>query len=200
MQSGGAIREAATTLFLRKGYLGTSMDEIAAQAGVSKQTVYTHFTDKQQLFSELVLGNTERVDRFVEVITEVLWDTDYLESDMRELARRYVSFVIQPRVLQLRRLVIGEADRFPELARTYYQRVPARTIATLAARLEHLAERGLLTLDDPRLAAEHFVALILWGPLDRAMFISDDETLPATELERLADAGVRVFLAAYAAS
>ena len=51
-----AILEAATTVFLRKGYLGTSMDEIAALAAVSKQTVYKHFADKERLFSEIVVG------------------------------------------------------------------------------------------------------------------------------------------------
>jgi TetR/AcrR family transcriptional regulator, mexJK operon transcriptional repressor len=197
LQSGAAIREAATTLFLSNGYLGTSMDEIAARAGVSKQTVYTHFADKERLFTELVLGNTERVDEFVDVMTDVLHDTDDLDEDLRELARRYVSYVIQPRVLQLRRLVIGEASRFPEVARTYQERVPERTIAALARMLERLAGRGLLTLEDPRLAAEHFVALILWIPLDRAMFVPDAEMHSPAELERFADAGVRVFLAAY---
>ena len=54
-----AILEAATTVFLRKGYLGTSMDEIAALAAVSKQTVYKHFADKQRLFSEIVTSTVD---------------------------------------------------------------------------------------------------------------------------------------------
>jgi len=191
------IREAATALFLRNGYLGTSMDEIAALAGVSKQTVYTHFADKERLFTELVLGNTRPVDEFIPVLTHLLQDPDDLEENLRELARRYLGSVIQPPVLQLRRLVIGEAGRFPELARTYYERVPERVVATLATSLQHLAERGLLRLDDSLLAARHFAALVLWIPLDRAMFVANGEPPAAAELERLAGAGVRVFLAAY---
>jgi TetR/AcrR family transcriptional repressor of mexJK operon len=189
--------EAATTLFLRNGYSGTSMDEIAALAGVSKQTVYTHFADKQRLFTDLILGNIEIVDEFVDALTLVLQDTSDLEKDLHELARRYITSVIQPRVLQLRRLLIGEASRFPELARTYYERAPEHVIATLASQMRHLAERGLLHLDDPLLAAQQFAALILWVPLDKSMFSESDQRFTAAELERFADAGVRVFLAAY---
>ena len=191
------IRDAATALFLKNGYLGTSMDEIAAAAKVSKQTVYTHFADKERLFTELVLGNTEVVEEFGQTITHLLVETDDLANSLRQLARRYLSSVIKPQVLQLRRLVIGEAERFPELARTYYERVPERVLAALANSFERLGARGLLHLDDPLLAAGHFVALVLWIPLDRALFIPDSGNLDVPESEGLADLGVRVFLAAY---
>jgi TetR/AcrR family transcriptional repressor of mexJK operon len=198
LASGGVILDAATTLFLRHGYAGTSMDEIAALAGVSKQTVYTHFADKERLFSDLVLRNTDRVDEFVDTLPRLLPDGDELEKDLRSLARRYITTVIQTRVLQLRRLVIAEGSQFPDLARTYYERVPERVLVALGSHLQRLAERGLLRLEDPQLAANHFAGLILWMPLDRAMFRRDEESLTTEELKRLADAGVRVFLAAYA--
>jgi TetR/AcrR family transcriptional regulator, mexJK operon transcriptional repressor len=197
LASAGVIREAATTLFLRNGYLGTSMEEIATLAGVSKQTVYTHFADKEALFADLVRVNMDHAEVFVQAIASGLPDTGDLERDLRELARRYIASVIQPRVLQLRRLVIGEAGRFPDLARTYHEQVPERVLATLAAGLRQLAERGLLRIDDPLLAANHLGWLILGMPLDRAMFRGTDEGFTAAELERLADAGVGVFLAAY---
>ena len=155
MASGEVIREAATELFLRKGYLGTSMDEIAAQAGVSKQTVYTHFADKEQLFTDLVRSTMGVADEFIQVVTDRLPETDDLERDLGELARLYVTSVIQPRVLQLRRLVIGEAGRFPELARAYYERAPDRVIGTLTSCLRRLRERRLLHIKDPLLAASH---------------------------------------------
>ncbi len=192
-----AITEAATTLFLRNGYQGTSMDEVAALAAVSKQTVYKNFADKEQLFSDIVLGITASAERFVEVASTMLQDTDDLEKDLRELARRYLASVLQPEVLQLRRLVIGEAARFPELGRAYYARAPERVLATLASLLQDLAGRGLLRLDDPLLAARHFAFLVLSIPLDKAMFCGEEETFTAADLERFADEGVRVFLAAY---
>ncbi|MER5809060.1 TetR/AcrR family transcriptional regulator [Streptomyces sp. NPDC002033] len=191
-----AIMEAATELFLRKGYPGTSMDEIAATAAVSKQTVYKQFTDKETLFGAIITNASSRVGLFVEVI-DALRDTDDLSGDLPVLARRYITTVIQPGGLQLRRLLIAEADRFPEVAADYYRRAPERTIDALAACFEHLSARGLLKLEDPVLAARHFAWLILAVPMDRAMFFAHDDIQTPAELERLADEGVRVFLAAY---
>jgi TetR/AcrR family transcriptional repressor of mexJK operon len=197
MASAGVIMDAATQLFLRNGYLGTSIDDIATLAHVSKQTVYTHFQDKEQLFAELIRANTERADDFVQALASVLHDTDDVERDLRLLARRYISSVIQTPVLQLRRLVIGESGRFPELARAYYERVPRQVIAALATQLEALMRRGLLRLHDPVLAANHLAWLILGMPLDEAMFGTDGPKHSAAELEHLADAAVDAFLAAY---
>jgi TetR/AcrR family transcriptional regulator, mexJK operon transcriptional repressor len=104
---------------------------------------------------------------------------------------------MQPRLLQLRRLVIGEAGRFPEAGRTFYERGPGRTVAALATVFEHLAERGVLELDDAHLAAGHFNWLIMSFPLNLAMLLGPEGQLPPTELDRYADEGVRAFLAAY---
>jgi TetR/AcrR family transcriptional repressor of mexJK operon len=193
-----AILDAATTLFLRHGYRGTSMDEIAAVAEVSKQTVYKHFADKESLFSEIVVGTVEEVARPVHDEVLELQDSGDLEVDLRRLARRLLRMVMQPRILQLRRLVIGEAGRFPELGRTFYEQGPGRTIAALATVFERLADKGVLQAGDPLLAAAHFNWLVMSIPLNRAMLLGDDETPATAELNRYADAGVRAFLAAYA--
>lgn len=199
MASGDVIREAAAALFLEKGYQGTSMDDIAAAAHISKQTIYTHFADKKALFSDLVLGNVERVDAFIAGITRTIHEAEDVEVGLREVARRYLRIVIQPEVVRLRRLVIGESGRFPELARTYYERVPHRVYAALAALMLEVADKGRLRLTDPVLAANHFAWLILGMPLDRAMFCGPEEIMTDTDLDRLADAAVRVFVVAYAA-
>jgi TetR/AcrR family transcriptional regulator, mexJK operon transcriptional repressor len=193
-----AIMEAATALFLRNGYQGTSMDEIAAVAAVSKQTVYKNFADKERLFSDIILGISGSSDEIIQDMTRALDGTDDLGRELTDLARRYIAAVMAPHVLRLRRLVIAEAGRFPDLARSYYQRAPARALGMLASAFTDLAGRGLLKLDDPLLAAGHFAYLILSIPQDRAMFCVADR-FTAAELEPFADAGVRVFLAAYAA-
>jgi TetR/AcrR family transcriptional regulator, mexJK operon transcriptional repressor len=192
-----AILEAATTLFLRNGYLGTSMDEVAALARVSKQTVYKAFSDKESLFSEIVIGAVNEAAEPVHASVLALEDTGEVEADLRSFARQLLRRVMQPRILQLRRLVIGEAGRFPELGRTFYDQGPGRTIAALAAAFERLAGRGVLQLDDPLLAAAHFNWLVMSIPLNQAMFLGDDEPPASAELDRWADAGVRAFLAAY---
>jgi hypothetical protein len=105
---------------------------------------------------------------------------------------------MQPRVLQVRRLVIGEASRFPALGRAFHDAGLATMIDNLATSFARLADEGHLRVDDPRLAAEHFIWLVLSIPLNRAMLLGDDHGFSTEELDRYADAGVSVFLAAYA--
>jgi TetR/AcrR family transcriptional repressor of mexJK operon len=194
-----AILDAATTVFLRQGYLGTSMDEIAALAAVSKQTVYKHFSDKKSLFTEIVTSTVNEASDPVHDEVLALQDSGDLEVDLRDLARRQLGAVMQSRLLQLRRLVIGEAGRFPELGRAFYEQGPGRTVAALATTFERLAERGVLKVDDPLLAAQHFNWLIMSSPINQAMLRGDDGIPSPAELDRYVDAGVRVFLAAYGA-
>lgn len=190
--SGDGIRAAAAVVFLEKGYLGTSVDEIAARAGVSKQTIYTHFRNKDELFAEVVLGNAVRAEAFASDMLATFRGADDVEAGLRELARTYVRFVIRPDVIRLRRLVIAEASRFPDLARTYHERVPARMYTELAGLFAELMQAGQLRRGDPETAAQHFVWLILGQPLDRMMF-----GLPADAADALsdfADIAVNVFM------
>ena len=184
-------------MFLRDGYIGASMDEVAALAAVSKATVYKHFADKQALFAEIVTATVDEVSdpNYADVMR--LAESDDIESDLRAFARRQLGRVMQPRILRFRRLVIGEASRFPELGRLFYERGPGRTMHALADVFERLARDGELTVADPALAAEHFNWLVMSIPLNRAMLSGEDDPPPAAELDRYANAGVDVFLAAH---
>jgi TetR/AcrR family transcriptional regulator, mexJK operon transcriptional repressor len=192
-----AIMDAATELFLANGYQGTSMDEIAALAEVSKQTVYKNFADKRQLFAEIVLRAASRADEFVRAIPQVLADAPDVEVGLRTLARRYLAAVLQPALLQLRRLVVSEAGRFPDLARDYYKLAPDHVMATLAAEFGGLSKRGMLAIDDPAAAASQYAFLVLGLPLDRSMFLGAEHGLTPAAMNQYADAAVDVFLAAY---
>lgn len=192
-----AILDAATIVFLSNGYLGTSMDEIATLARVSKQTIYKHFADKERLFSEIVTATVDEIANSNTDEVQNLRDTGDVERDLRGFARGQLRAVMEPRLLQLRRLVIGEAGRFPQLGRLFYERGPGRTIDALATMFERLASRGVLELDDPRLGAAHFNWLVMSIPLNQAMLLGDDEPFTPAELNRYADAGVRAFLAAH---
>jgi len=192
-----AIMDAATTVFLKKGYVGTSMDEIAEIAGVSKQTVYKHFADKDRLFAEIVLATTDDVDQVVRVLAGTLADTRDLEKDLRDVARRFLARLMAPQLLRLRRLVIANADRLPELGHAWYEQGFGRVLRTLATSFRRLAEHRLLFVDDAQLAAHHFVGMLLWIPLNEAMFTGNRRPRTNAELERYADAAVRAFLKAY---
>jgi TetR/AcrR family transcriptional repressor of mexJK operon len=124
-------------------------------------------------------------------------DSENLVEDLRLFAREHIATIMQPHLVQMRRVIIAEADRFPDLARTWYASGPGRGHATLAERFARLGRRGLLRVEDPLLAAQHFNWLVLSIPMNEAMFHGADRQYAPGELDRYADEGVRVFLAAY---
>ena len=161
-----AITDAAQTVFLRKGFAGTTMDEVAALAGVSKQTVYKHFADKQGLFTAIVTDEIDATEAVTHDLLGALRGTDDLARDLRRLARQHVADVTQPHLVRLRRLVIAEAERFPDLAGAWFANGPERGHAALAEQFAALDARGLLRVADPLLAAQHFNWLVLSIPLN----------------------------------
>jgi TetR/AcrR family transcriptional repressor of mexJK operon len=191
------IMEAATRSFLDKGYDGTSMDEIATLAEVSKPTVYKYFADKERLFAEIVRATTDQVDGLMHVVADALTGDSDVERDLVSLARSLITILMQPQTLRLRRLVIANADRFPDVGRTWYERGFGRVLGTLATSFQGLAERGQLRLSDPLLAAHHFVGLLLWIPVNQAMFSGSQHSSSKAELERYAGTAVHAFLAGY---
>jgi TetR/AcrR family transcriptional repressor of mexJK operon len=191
-----ALLLAATEVFLDKGYDSTSMDDVAAKAAVSKPTVYKYFSDKERLFAEIVRATTGEIDELVRLVIETMARQTSVESGLILLARHFLTALMRPRVLRLRRLVMANADRFPDVGRSWYEQGFERVLAILAISFQGLAERKLLHVDDPLLAANHFVGLLLWIPINKAMFTGDHRSSP-DELERFAVAAVHAFLAGY---
>ncbi|MEV4664626.1 TetR/AcrR family transcriptional regulator [Micromonospora echinofusca] len=190
------ILDAALAEFLEHGYVGAGMDRVAARAGASKVTVYAHFADKRALFEAAITQAVADAERAGAAFVSVLAESDDLPHDLRTFAREHVTTVTRPHLVHLRRMLIGEAGRFPDLARAWHRAAPERGHATLAAAIARLTERGLLRAPDPLLAAQHLNYLILSIPLNEAMF-AVRESYDEAELHRWADEAVRVFLAAY---
>ncbi|WP_163510511.1 TetR/AcrR family transcriptional regulator [Fodinicola acaciae] len=194
------ITDAALALFLRNGYDKTSMDQIAADAGVSKQTVYKQFADKETLFEEIARGVTGKSDHILDELTAIAQTPvstgDDLRKTLQRLARRYLDAVMEQPVLSLRRLIIAEADQFPELASHYYQQGPQRGLDLIESALRRWSEQGLLAAPDLRLAASQFAYLVLGSSQDHALFQSGQTPRPA-ERTRIAKAAASMFLAAY---
>jgi len=192
-----AILEAAAEVFLQHGFLGTSMDEVAARAEVSKQTVYKQFASKEALFIEIVQSMTDTASGRVQSDMRDPHDMEQLAAELLAYAERQLTIVMTPRLMQLRRVVIGEAGRFPELGKALYDGGPGRAIKGLAAAFTRWADRGLLVVDKPSVAAEQFNWLVMGEAINRAMLLGDQGSPGPAALRRHAAAAVRVFLAAY---
>jgi TetR/AcrR family transcriptional regulator, mexJK operon transcriptional repressor len=193
-----AIIRAATEVFLRHGYVGATTDEVAARAAVSKQTLYRQFADKQRLFAEVILETTVQLVEGLSAVAGALRDVEDVRTGLRELADGLLHGLLDPDVLRLRRLVIAEADRFPEVGRAWFDRGFDRSLVILGESLRRLADRGLLhRLDDPTLAAYQFAGLVMYQPMNQAMFAGTDALPSAESLDRIADAAVETFLRTY---
>ena len=191
-----SVIEVATRLFLDQGYQGTSMDEIAAAAEVSKQTVYKQFHDKNQLFSDIVVGITERASAIARALRDRFDAVTELEPDLVSIAIAYASGVLHPDVIRLRRLVISEAVHFPDLAAAYFAQAPQRGLAAVADGLGSLVERQLLAIAELDMAAVQFAYLVLGPLIDQALFLPKTGITPK-QIQRYAIAGVGSFLRTY---
>jgi TetR/AcrR family transcriptional regulator, mexJK operon transcriptional repressor len=191
------IAQAATAVFLRDGYAAASMDEVAAVGGVSKQTVYKHFGSKEHLFLAVIHQAINGVlDEFLAVLATSFPDSEDLEGDLLRLGRILLTRVLDPELMAVRRLVIAEVGRFPQLGRAWYESGPGALVAALAESLGRLAGRGQLLIDDPIAAAADFNWLVVSKPQNMIMFgVVDSFTI--AQLEEFVASAVRVFLSAY---
>jgi AcrR family transcriptional regulator len=192
-----AISEAATELFLLQGYRGTSMDDIAAAAGVSKQTVYKQFADKERLFCHVVEALVNAAGDPVHEAVRDLEISGAVEDELRAVARRQLELVLEPRLMQLRRLVIAEATRFPQLGKVFFDQGPARTIEALTDALRRFDEQGVLRVEHPAVAATQFNWLVMGEPLNQAMLLGLERPPHAKDLDQWASAAVTTFLSAF---
>ncbi len=160
------ILKGAMTVFLTSGYAGTSMDRVAAEAGVSKQTIYSYFQDKEGLFRSLIEQAT--ITRFT-----ALFELDHQKVEPEQLLRRLAEIFFNDVVdrgnyIPLLRIVIGESERFPELARLYTQAVVQRGKAMLC---EYLRSHKELKLHDPEAIAQIFFgSMVSWVILQKMLY------------------------------
>lgn len=191
-----AIAQAALTLFASDGYERTSIDAIAAEAGVSKRTVYSHYGDKENLFLSVVRDTYEgMLARIAEIVDRTVWDGDLrvaLTSCVTEITR---SIVRAPDRSTLARLLMAEAPHFPALIDLLHTHEITPLLTTPLARL---AAVGRLAAADPAQAAEHLSALTFGQVNNRSLM----GTVPLTEDEttRLLVGGVQAFIRAYRAA
>ncbi|MBM9589935.1 TetR/AcrR family transcriptional regulator [Leptospira sp. 201903075] len=191
------ILSAGTQVFLKKGYLGTNMEEIATEASVSKQTVYKHFASKEVLFTEIITNLTSRktADSYKSLKPAI--EVRDIKKYLVGYAVGELSVLLTPEVIQLRRLVIGEAERFPKLAAVYYKNGPKLAFLKLADLFDHFCKQGLLQIADKKKAAEDFNWLILSAYLNQAMFLGKSSLPNQKEIRKHAVHSVSIFLKFY---
>ncbi|MEJ6784375.1 TetR/AcrR family transcriptional regulator [Aminobacter sp. Piv2-1] len=191
-----SIIDAAASVFCREGFAGANIDLIAAEAGVSRQTVYNHHGDKENLLVAVVREITERINAGVFETLATFPDKPVdLEAELVAFAVRLNQNCMCNRDGKfLRKLLQAEGSRYPELFAGWREHGPAKTWAALAARFARLAHAGWLEIDDPDVAARQFLALVN-ADLQMAMIFGD--TLSEEQLRQAATNAVRTFLRAF---
>ena len=191
-----SILEAATDVFCREGYAGANIDMIAAEAGVSRQTVYNHHGDKEKLFIAVVRALTERTNAGIFATLARFPDQPQdLESDLTEFAVRLNrNCICNSDGKHLRKLIEMEGQRYPELFAGWREEGPGKTWTALAARFARLAHAGHLELDNPDIAARQFLGLIN-AELDVSMALGDKRD--EHRARSAASNAVRTFLRAF---
>lgn len=190
-QKRAQILAAALREFSANGYSGASMRAIAEGAGVSKPTLYQYIGQKEDLFRAvleqgraLILAPIDMADG--QDMIEVLW----------EFSWAYADYVLSPENLSIARLVLGEAERVPDVARQFHETGPRRVLEGISRYLLDARDTGRLTFEDAELAAGDLWSLILSEPRSRALhFPLSPPREP--ELFRAIQNGLRVFLMAY---
>jgi TetR/AcrR family transcriptional repressor of mexJK operon len=191
-----AVLDAATALFLAQGYQGTSMDAVAKQAGVSKQTVYSHFANKEELFKAVI---TAKVARYgFDEATEV--PDDDLRTALLAIASRFVNLLFDPQVVAMHRVVMGEAASQPRVASLFFESGPQLTKAAVCAFLRHQIAKGRLTIPPERI--EYAAAQLLYmaiGIFQIQLLLGLRESVDEAELGPHLEQVVDDFLSLYRA-
>ncbi len=186
------ILDGAVQTFQECGFAGTSMDRVAAVAGVSKRTVYNHFESKEVLFRAIL-------DLMVEKVRSTLsfaYDPDRpIAEQLHELGWTEGNLFVDPDFMRMARMVIGETMRDPILAEEMNKRMEYKLVFN--AFMEAANADGALNAPDPALAAETFIGLLktrgFWPVVFSGQAVGKDV------MEEIVQDAVKIFLNSYAA-
>ena len=189
------VLEGARTIFLRDGFEGASVDDIAREAGVSKATLYSYFPDKRLLFMEVAKAECRRQADEAE---ELINDSAPVEQVLRLAAERIMDFVLSDFGQRVFRICVAESDRFPGLGHEFYHSGPELIRNRVAEYLEKAVRRGALQITDIPLAAEQFLQLCK-ADLHERMIFGMADCCTAVDRKRVIDGAISMFMARYGA-
>ena len=189
------VLEGAREIFLRDGFEGASVDDIARTACVSKATLYSYFPDKRLLFLEVAKAECRAQSDHAAARIGASGD---VREVLREAAGRMVRFFMSPVGMQVFRICVAESVRFPEIGREFYESGPKMVHDLLRQFLIRAAEDGRLSIDDPDLAAAQFPELCKAG-LHMQLVLGLRDGFTDEEIDRVVDGAVETFMARYGA-
>jgi TetR/AcrR family transcriptional regulator, mexJK operon transcriptional repressor len=188
-----AFVAAAQAAFFENGYGGTTMSSIVAAVGGSKTTLWNHFPSKHALFAAVV---DDIVGRYGTALAIDLPPAAPVAETLARFASAMLATILSSPIIDLHRMVTGEAGRFPELAAMFWERGPARGKARLAAYLAAAMADGRLRHGDPMLAARQFAALCQSGGFQQVV-LGLGQTPNATAIARDVTDAVDSFMRAW---
>jgi TetR/AcrR family transcriptional repressor of mexJK operon len=194
MEKRAAILDAAMTLFPSRGYDGVSVDAIAHAAGVSKLTVYSHFTDKEALFGAAV------TECCAQLLPHRLFEPDPklpVDQALFQIARAFMDLMMDERAISLHRVMISQAGQNPRLTEVFFAAGPQATLSEMESFLGQAGAAGSLHIANPARAAEHFLCLLKGVRHLRVLVGLCPVPTDAERDEHVKDV-VRVFLRAFA--
>jgi AcrR family transcriptional regulator len=183
------IFDAARTEFAHTGYAATSMESVARRAGVSTKTLYRLNPNKAALFEAMV---TNRIDQFVSVVNLGACKGD-VAAALTEALIICGELLLDSEVIPLQRVILGDSDKFPEIAETFYHKAIRRTEDALADWLRRQEKRGTIALDDAQAAAGMLLGMLAFQP-QRAVMFGHKASPSRQEIEQRAKACAVLFL------
>lgn len=187
------VLEGARQVFMSDGYEGASVDDIARAAGVSKATLYSYFPDKRFLFMQVAKTACQRQTQHAIETIDFNAPTALV---LRRIATEMVEFITSEFGTRVFRICVGESERFPELAREFYECGPMLIRERMADFFRIAMDRGELEIDDVMLAADQFHELCKADLFPRMVFSMSDSFTRA-EKDRTINGAVEMFMARY---
>lgn len=188
-----AILQAASEIFLARGFIHTTMDEIATRANVSKITLYNHFTDKEHLFQAMIINRCNA--------TSMIEDMQELaklgaKGALTKVGEQFLALILSCDSMAMHRIVMPETQTYPQLGQLLYEAGPLRLKKALAKLLKTIAQQGALKINDPLVAASQFLSLCK-GEIYLAIQLNL-QTPDQSALRKHIQTTVTTFLKAYA--
>lgn len=189
------VLDGAREVFLRDGFEGASVDEIARQAGVSKATLYSYFPDKRLLFSEVAAAQCRQQAADAVLMIDMSRPP---KEVLAQAGTKFLGFIYSEFGQRIFKICVAESDRFPELGRQFYQSGPMIMRRVMTDYLSAARDRGEVVIDDMDLAADQFAELCkadLWPKL----VFGEKSSFSEAEIKRVVDGAVETFMARYGA-